>query len=1162
MKRLITSFFLLLAMILLVPTEGKAWGTLSLRSSVWGNWSDIGNNHDFEKVDDTSNHWKKEISGSDLGTGDYYFRIYVGSPNDSKGNLRPKSNNKELTNNVADTDCNFDTSNNYAWLIKQSVAKYSKITIYADYVENGGSWRWEVKFVGESGAASTPTNLVFNSDYTGWDDNKTMTSSNANKTWTYPLDVSSKPKQDVWFRFIDTNNENNSIVTPDGNGVNVPVNNATGILAEMKKSDNNHNFMFKANGEYTKYEVKVTLESDNKWYVYVKGTEKAPEFTITSNGYTAKGSISNGKYNFGLPASCYNKETGVISFSIAKKLDGTTTYLTSTDLVFDNHNNNEISGVTDNATGVVNFTYTTAVGTDKEKDAPNGDISVVYDLTTGKLTLSYESVQDVIGYSYYLIVPDENVGNTGRAVAGIAPAGHKAFRLVPGRERNDTKLNNDLTTLTLKIDGNKGRQLRYDSDDKIRFYIQNGEGTLFLQPNDNDADREIKQTEASNNGVDGYGIRVKNMESAKTNEYYIIKKGDAADATHGDTKSLTFMFSKNNGYHSYHPNEGQTASTEHGNAIKGFAKNGNLIVGFLKSRGYNTTYYNTYINGKDIYLVGDIEKDEYENTTNYPMTKVLWKDGVPRTDITEAAADSIVYEREVRKGTRSWDNFFLSFATTGQLNSWDLILRPHVQDQMDGQALEGGIFYAGSNNQGQALNPLLTAAQKARYASYRVFFNATYSTYRIEFYDNFCIGGPAVNGVEGSNVNNGEYFDADHRHGMKEETINGVKHYRYRGEFKQGSTFAFFVNPETSVNNYSENADFAAVNNNKKDDDNYNGMWETQAPVNESGVATKADYPFHNTVRYNTNGGTDNQSLGTGNNGILWTLPSGTYTVRFYYHEGIDKANANALYTVDKEVELKNATSTYVNGSGADETDNLGGLRTFSDDCALWLPAGVQAYYVPEINNGRAVLREVKDGIIPAHCAALIYDRHQLEGANTIHLYPVPTKYTDKLDASETNLLVDCYKESKTLQPIETVGDKTMYNYYMTNQYFLTDDLNDRTSRPVPLNFWRTRPGSTAKKNYTYLSVDSNIFPVSYVGDKNYEYENSRENIINDARSYCFILSIGNVDDNNVVTGITSVETEDNKAENNVWYTIQGIKVGAPVMPGLYIHNGKKVIIK
>ena len=45
----------------------------------------------------------------------------------------------------------------------------------------------------------------------------------------------------------------------------------------------------------------------------------------------------------------------------------------------------------------------------------------------------------------------------------------------------------------------------------------------------------------------------------------------------------------------------------------------------------------------------------------------------------------------------------------------------------------------------------------------------------------------------------------------------------------------------------------------------------------------------------------------------------------------------------------------------------------------------------------------------------------------------------------------------------------------------------------------------------------------------------------------------------NPVTGIETVETE--KAEDGAWYTIQGVRVDKPAK-GLYIHNGRKVVIK
>lgn len=41
-----------------------------------------------------------------------------------------------------------------------------------------------------------------------------------------------------------------------------------------------------------------------------------------------------------------------------------------------------------------------------------------------------------------------------------------------------------------------------------------------------------------------------------------------------------------------------------------------------------------------------------------------------------------------------------------------------------------------------------------------------------------------------------------------------------------------------------------------------------------------------------------------------------------------------------------------------------------------------------------------------------------------------------------------------------------------------------------------------------------------------------------------------------------TVLQEVQKAENNAWYTLTGMRISKPAQPGLYIHNGKKVIIR
>lgn len=749
--------------------------------------------------------------------------------------------------------------------------------------------------------------------------------------------------------------------------------------------------------------------------------------------------------------------------------------------------------------------------------------------------------------TYYLIIPNANVGNTRRAVPaseGIAPAGHTAFKFTQTRKRKDTILMKDLTTINLKIDGDKGQQLRYDSNGEIRFYIQ--AGSTEYRPTSGD-DELAFNTNTSTNGVDAYVSRT--QFASDNNYYYKIKSSTVGEKT----KSVTFMFSKNN------QDNGNTIGGSNGNAQSRPSVSGNLIVGFMQTRGYGSAYYNDHIKDGGVYLVGAMGGD-YTSDKSYSMKKMVYPDGA-----SDEKADSIVYVREVKKNNNKWDNFFLSFSTgdiVGQKSGeqgiyWNLLLRPNVQNQMDGQALEGGVFFFANDqrvdNQEQALNPLLSAEQKNRYVSYKVYFNATYSTYRIEFYDNFYIAGPAVQEVENMDDNTEIYFEPDYRKAMRTEEVHGVTHYVYTGKFINGLTFAFFVNPETYANNYSEDDNPQYVSNQE------GTMWTTQAP------SDGGDYPFYNHVRWNTNGVNTNGvnslgSLGPNNNGIKWTLPTGTYTLRFYNHA--ERSGNNQLYTIDKVVTLKNATSTFKETErGDDVVHNYGGWRTFSDDCALWLPNGVKAYYASEIDESKkkVQLTEVEDGLIPAHTGVLIYDENLItdSGSEDIHLYPVPTGYTTPL--GRPNLFVDCYDDDHIISYKSEDGD--YYHYFFTCFY---KKLGDFKKSNVPMNFWKTRDqNALAKKNYTYLQVPIDINPVAFNSEtKNYEPEPDATNVANNARDYCFLFSLDDLDDP-LITGITAPAVEnrmETKAEG--WYTMQGVKIQKPAKAGMYILNGRKVIVR
>lgn len=63
------------------------------------------------------------------------------------------------------------------------------------------------------------------------------------------------------------------------------------------------------------------------------------------------------------------------------------------------------------------------------------------------------------------------------------------------------------------------------------------------------------------------------------------------------------------------------------------------------------------------------------------------------------------------------------------------------------------------------------------------------------------------------------------------------------------------------------------------------------------------------------------------------------------------------------------------------------------------------------------------------------------------------------------------------------------------------------------------------------------------------------------AKMHIVFVDENDVDDNTTVTAVTGIEVND-AAEENSYYTLSGIKIDRPTKRGMYIKNGKKIIIK
>ena len=46
-------------------------------------------------------------------------------------------------------------------------------------------------------------------------------------------------------------------------------------------------------------------------------------------------------------------------------------------------------------------------------------------------------------------------------------------------------------------------------------------------------------------------------------------------------------------------------------------------------------------------------------------------------------------------------------------------------------------------------------------------------------------------------------------------------------------------------------------------------------------------------------------------------------------------------------------------------------------------------------------------------------------------------------------------------------------------------------------------------------------------------------------------------------TGIVSIDNSQSTIDNDVWFTLNGVRLnGKPTIPGIYIVNGKRVVVK
>lgn len=174
-----------------------------------------------------------------------------------------------------------------------------------------------------------------------------------------------------------------------------------------------------------------------------------------------------------------------------------------------------------------------------------------------------------------------------------------------------------------------------------------------------------------------------------------------------------------------------------------------------------------------------------------------------------------------------------------------------------------------------------------------------------------------------------------------------------------------------------------------------------------------------------------------------------------------------------------------------------------------------------------------------------------------VNVWTNASKYTGQ---QWNNFLAPTVEANNSLGNIEKVGETVTYRYYGLGNYHRTKYYNEHKVGDDYIGFFRLTPNGRSGANKAYLrmpasaDVEGGTFGfISY----NSQFIGPKDE---DDASLAKMMIVFDDEEEGGVTEIKNVETV-KPHHDNAYYTLQGIKVLNPTK-GIYIHNGKKIVIK
>ena len=319
---------------------------------------------------------------------------------------------------------------------------------------------------------------------------------------------------------------------------------------------------------------------------------------------------------------------------------------------------------------------------------------------------------------------------------------------------------------------------------------------------------------------------------------------------------------------------------------------------------------------------------------------------------------------------------------------------------------------------------------------------------------------------------------------------------------------------------------------------------------------------------------------------IIWNRPAGRWTVRLYFYtrnvDGKDVTDYYYTITANNDLVLRDFKDVKYKNEGNRDillTGEYRFFRTWSDHKAWKVSKDVDIFIVDKMTEGtnsvefslKKISGSKTANVIPADEGVILAtkkDATSIEGGGKFCERPSLTSYNtlvipmEEYTGEET---IADYKDNLLEKMVEagvvpTYNETTDEYNYLFGFFRANKGMNETSFKDNQflLGFWLSKGAGLFYSNSAYLPVNSATAAKMKLGTKYGQFE---PNPATGKSMYipALLFDFANVGG---TTGINEVVNQSTKLNDGKYYTLSGQQVEKPTAGGIYIHNGRKFVVK